>query len=167
MKPRTLPDIKRVNELVDYDKETGSFMWKVYRGGKAKAGTQAGSVRPDGYHAICIDLRSYKSSRLAWMIVTGEDPVEFDIDHINGDSSDNRFCNLRLATDHQNCANRKKRSDNKSGFKGVYQMGNKWAAQITAQNKRKHIGVFDTPEIAHAAYLNYASVMHGEFARAS
>jgi hypothetical protein len=165
MKPVKLPSIDRVKELVDYDKDSGQFTWKVYRGGKAKAGTLAGSVRADGYSAICIDLCSYKSSRLAWLLVTGEDPGEMDIDHINGDVADNRFFNLRLATESQNCCNRKKRSDNTSGFKGVYPMGKKWAAQIRANRKTKHLGVFETPELAHQAYINQANALHGEFAR--
>ncbi len=167
MKPIKLPSVDRVRELVEYDKETGSFTWKVYRGGKAKAGTPAGSVRADGYIAICIDLYSYKASRLSWLLVTGQDPGVLDIDHINGDVSDNRFCNLRLATEAQNCANRKKRSDNTSGFKGVYAMGKKWAAQVTAEKQKKHLGVFDTPELAHAAYISHAATMQGEFARAA
>jgi hypothetical protein len=167
MKPIPLPNIERINQLVDYNKEDGSFVWKIYRGGKAKVGTLAGSFRTDGYHAICIDCHSYKSSRLAWFIVTGEDPKEFDIDHINGDVADNRFCNLRIATESQNCSNRKKRSDNKSGFKGVYAMGKKWAAQVCANKQKKHLGVFETPELAYAAYINHANVMQGEFARAA
>ena len=167
MKPVSLPSIDRINQLVEYNKDDGSFVWKIYRGGKAKAGTPAGSFRADGYHAICIDYHSYKSSRLAWFIVTGEDPKEFDIDHINGDVADNRFCNLRIATESQNCSNRKKRSDNKSGFKGVHAMGKKWAAQVCANKQRKYLGVFDTPELAYAAYINHANVMQGEFARAA
>jgi hypothetical protein len=167
MKPIKLPSPDRVRELVKYDKETGAFTWKVYRGGKAKAGTPAGSIRCDGYRAICIDLYSFQASRLAWLLVTGQDPGTLDIDHINGDVSDNRFCNLRLATEAQNCANRKKRSDNTSGFKGVYAMGKKWAAQICAGSQKKYLGVFDTPELAHAAYISHAAVMHGEFARAA
>ncbi len=163
----TLPSIERVRELVEYDKETGAFTWKVYRGGKAKAGTTAGSYRADGYRAICIDLRSYQASRLAWLLVTGQDPGEMDIDHIDGNPSNNTFSNLRIATESQNCTNRKKRSDNKSGYKGVYAMGKKWAAQITANKKMMYLGVYDTPELAHQKYLEHATVLHGEFGRAA
>lgn len=167
MKPTKLPSIDRVRELVNYDKVSGLFTWKVYRGGKAKAGTIAGSVRADGYHAICIDLRSYQASRLAWLLVTEKDPDNMEIDHIDGNPLNNSFENLRLATEAQNAINRKLRSDNKSGFKGVYQMGKKWAAQIVADKKRIYLGVFSSPELAHAEYLKHASVMHGEFARAA
>ena len=167
MKPHTLPDINRVKELVDYDKDTGFFTWKVYRGGKAKAGTPAGSIRSDNYYAICIDLRSYQASRLAWLLVTGEDPGHMDIDHIDGNPSNNVFANLRIATESQNCTNRKRRSDNKSGYKGVYAMGKKWAAQITANKKMMYLGVYETPELAHQEYLKHAAVLHGEFGRAA
>lgn len=167
MKPHNLPSLERIKELVDYNQENGLFTWKVYRGGKAKAGTPAGSIRVDGYMAICIDKKSYFSSRIAWYLSTGIDPVNFDIDHIDGNKMNNRFSNLRLATESQNCSNRKRRADNTSGFKGVYRMGKKWAANITANKCKKHLGVFDTPEIAYAEYLKHASSMHGEFARSA
>ena len=93
--------------------------------------------------------------------------MNFDIDHIDGDKLNNKFENLRLATESQNCSNRKRKSNNSSGYKGVYRMGKKWAAQITANKCRKFLGVFDTPQNAYQEYLKHAAVMHGEFARAA
>lgn len=167
MKPKALPKIERVKELVDYDKDLGTFTWKTYRGGKAKAGTSAGHMAKNGYLIVCIDNNNCKASRLAWLLVTGQDPGEMDIDHIDGNPSNNTFANLRIATESQNCTNRKRRSDNKSGYKGVYAMRKKWAAQITANKKTMYLGVYDTPELAHQKYLEHAAILHGEFGRAA
>jgi hypothetical protein len=94
-------------------------------------------------------------------------PKEILIDHINGNSLDNRKQNLRLCTKIQNCQNQKIRSDNTSGFKGVYKPLNRntWCANITHSKKRIHLGVFKTKEEAAHAYNKAALKYHGEFAR--
>jgi len=165
MKPNKLPLLGRINELVSYDADSGVFTWKVDRGGKAKAGLAAGSLRADGYFALCLDGKSCVAARIAWFVATGSDPDLLDVDHIDGDKCNNRISNLRLASESQNCANRKRRSDNKSGFKGVYAMGKKWAASVTSNKKRVHLGLFETPELAYSAYVSVATVKHAEFAR--
>ena len=63
--------------------------------------------------------------------------------------------------------NKKRPSNNKSGFKGVCQVGDKWQAGIKHQGKSIHLGWHDTPEEAHAAYVAAASRIFGEFARAA
>jgi hypothetical protein len=60
----------------------------------------------------------YREHRLAWLYMTGEWPTH-EIDHINGDRVDNRFCNLREATASENRWNSRKRVNNTSGYKGV------------------------------------------------
>jgi len=94
-------------------------------------------------------------------------PSGFETDHINGDKLDNRKCNLRTATTAQNRCNRGKQIDNKSGYKGVVFVSkyNNWQASIKINGKRKHLGTFRTPELAHAAYCEAAPKVHKEFAR--
>jgi hypothetical protein len=90
------------------------------------------------------------------------------IDHINGRTLDNRRNgNLRLATSPQNCWNRQKPSNNKSGYKGVYwdKRGGCWIAQIRAAPKTRRLGSFGTPEEAAAVYQDAALILHGEFAK--
>jgi len=89
------------------------------------------------------------------------------VDHINGDTLDNRRENLRLATHAQNQQNRKVRSDSKSGYKGVWYRSDtgKWCAEIKANRKRYCLGSFGTPEDAYKAYCDAAKELHGEFAR--
>lgn len=90
-----------------------------------------------------------------------------DVDHINGNTLDNRRENLRLSTRSENNMNKGKQRNNKSGYKGVYfcKWTNRWAAQIVVNRKKKLIGRFDTPEEAHEAYKAAALELHGEFAR--
>jgi hypothetical protein len=62
-------------------------------------------------------------------------------------------------------ANRGHRVDNSSGFRGVYRKGEKWQAQIKVSKRTVHLGSFQSPEEAHAAYLAAARAHFGEFAR--
>ena len=90
------------------------------------------------------------------------------VDHKNRNGLDNRRFNLRPATPQQNAVNSGLRSDNKSGFKGVsYAVRHKkWLAKTSAKEDGKtiyyYIGLFDSPEEAHAAYLAKKAQIHGE-----
>ena len=88
-------------------------------------------------------------------------------DHINGNGLDNRRANLRLSTGSENGWNRGKQVNNTSGYKGVFQIGNrmKWRAQIRHLGKSIHLGTFDNREEAHAAYCEAVQCIAGEFAR--
>jgi hypothetical protein len=89
------------------------------------------------------------------------------IDHIDLDGLNNCKANLRVATIIQNTWNRRKTTANKSGFKGVCwnRACNKWQSQIKVEGKSKYLGLFDTADLAHAAYCDAAKLLHGDFAR--
>lgn len=90
------------------------------------------------------------------------------VDHINGNGLDNRRSNLRQADHFQNMANKRRYRNNTSGFKGVTRntgTGRPWRAAIRANNKRRHLGYYDTPELAARAYDTAAIALFGEFAR--
>lgn len=90
------------------------------------------------------------------------------VDHINGDGLDNRRANLRPASHGQNMANKRTYKNNTSGFKGVTRntgTGRPWRAAIRADNKRRHLGYFDTPQQAAHAYDLAAIQLFGEYAR--
>lgn len=90
-------------------------------------------------------------------------------DHINTDGStlDNRRKNLRIATNQEQQRNKRRQSNNTSGFKGVHlhAQSGKWRASIGVDGGYKSLGLFVTPEEAHAAYCAAAKKYHGEFAR--
>jgi len=90
------------------------------------------------------------------------------IDHINGNTLDNRKLNLRPCNNQENQWNRKINKNNKSGFKGVYQdkKSGRWRAVISINKKRTHLGSFADPKTAHAVYVESAKKYYGEFARA-
>lgn len=92
-----------------------------------------------------------------------------DVDHEDGDGLNNRRGNLRAATRAENSRNQRRRRNSRSGFKGVtwHKLGGRWAAQITANGKNHYLGLFDTPEAAHAAYVAASHTLHGQFARAA
>jgi len=140
----------RLRELLNYDRETGIFTWAITRRGCRK-GSVAGCKMKHGYIAIRLDDALYTAHRLAWLHVTGEWPAN-QIDHINRDRADNRFSNLRAVTNAENAQNQKARA-NKSGFTGVRKENSKWLAEIKINYKPIRIGLFETPEAAHEAYV--------------
>lgn len=149
-------------EALSYDRETGVFHWKVKRGIKGIG--IAGTPTYCGYVAICFDHKKYQAHRLAWLFEYGRFPSE-EIDHIDGNRSNNRIENLREASRTRNSYNSPARG--KSRFKGVYlhsQNGN-WIARIKEHRKTFHIGVFQSEEEAARAYDAEARRRQGEFAR--
>lgn len=159
---------ERLHSLLDYETETGLFRWRVRRN-KIQPGEIAGGRHPNkswrtGCHiSVGVDGKSYMAHRLAWFYVHGNWPQN-EIDHINGDGSDNRIANLRLATRSQNAMNTRCYRTNKSGFKGV-QLVHYWKASIFLNGREKYLGSFKTAEAAHDAYADAARKFFGEFAR--
>jgi len=155
-----------LREVVYYDPATGVFTWRNRRR-QMPAGSLAGTPNPDGYWYIKIDGKRYPAHRLAWLYVYGEWPSGF-LDHKDCNKENSCIENLRLASKSQNGANRRQCSHNTSGYKGVswHRQNNKWSAGTRVNGIRHHLGYFDTPEAAHAAYVDAAKRLHGEFARA-
>lgn len=100
-------------------------------------------------------------------LILGLESGSKKVDHINGDGLDNRRCNLRIATHRENIRNRRRNSNNTSGYKGVSWHGqcSKWTARIKTDVYYKSLGLFSTKEAAHAAYCAAAQKYHGSFAR--
>lgn len=158
----------RVRQLLDYDPLTGIFRWKDMPLGRRRLiGEIAGFPNQNGHWRIQIDGRTYQAHRVAWLYMTGVMPFE-EVDHENLNRSDNRWTNLRLATHAQNMSNTRARANSCSGIKGVTEYPNgKWKAQIQANGKGHYLGMHETAEAAHAAYVEAAQRLHGEFARAA
>jgi len=159
----------RVLELLRYDPETGHFYWRVDRPGRwnIKAGSLAGSIGKGGYRYIVIDRLSCQAHTLAWFYTHNKWP-DFQIDHRNLVHDDNRIDNLREASGTQQRANQRVRKDSSTGLKGVgLTRQGKYRAQIAKSGVQYHLGHYDTPEEASAAYAKAADRLFGEFARAA
>ena len=162
--PRPCPFLTqaRLKKICSYDPITGLFVWFPELERKQRRTYQHNR----GYLQVFIDGRLYLLHRLAWLYVHGAMPV-IGLDHENERKHDNRLANLRPATQSQNLQNTGRRKSNTSGFKGVswQKCAKKWAAYITVNYRRTHLGLFPTPELAHQAYCAAATKHHGAFAR--
>jgi hypothetical protein len=157
--------LERLKEALEYNPESGLFVWKVRTGMRVRIDDVAGAIS-HGYVLIRLDGTLHRAHRLAWLWMTGAQPEE--IDHINGCRSDNRWCNLRLATRTQNNGNSVVHKDKQKGVpKGVFwsAQNRKWLAQIQHRGKKQYLGYFSTVEAAHSAYLAAAKELFGEFVR--
>jgi hypothetical protein len=154
-------ELAYLRSLLDYSPETGLFVWRLSNSNVSPAGSLAGrSVNSDGYRQIVINRRFYKAHRLAWFYVHGVWPDQ--IDHINGDRTDNRLCNLRNVTSLLNTHNqRKPHCNNRSGFLGVSKRADgRFQAEIRVSGKKRYLGAFATAEQAGAAYVSAKRQMH-------
>lgn len=180
MTKKILPTPEQLRELLTYDPETGKLFWKERGRDKFKnnqshgawntkyAGREAfTAIGNHGYRTGSVNDKMYTAHRVIWAIFYGEWP-ENQIDHKNCLRTDNRICNLRVATQQENNRNLRKSRVNTSGYKGVswHDHTKKWVAGINLGNgKRLHLGLFQTAEDAHKAYCEAAKLYHGDFAR--
>lgn len=159
-------EVDELRRRIHYDPQTGLMVWKIKVAVRSNAGDLAlNYVNKRGYKTGSIMNKNYQAHRVAWAIYYGNWP-EGEIDHINGDPSDNRIDNLRLATRAENCRNTKIHSNNSCGLKGVYwhKVSLAWHATIYA-NERIYLGSFSTKEEAHEAYCKASEKYHGQFGR--
>lgn len=165
MKAKTLPPLRALHSTFICDHAAGKLFWLHGRRGTAR-GSEAGSLMKDGYSYVKLDGVRYPTHRVIWKMVTGFDPSE-EIDHINGEKSENGFSNLREASRCENSRNCKVPTANTSGFKGAsFNKGRrKWQAQISFGGKTLYLGLFDSVEMAHSAYCSAAVEYFGKFAR--
>jgi hypothetical protein len=152
-------------QVLDYDKENGCFYNKKTRGA-ALNGYTAGCKKANGYVYVGVFRRQILCHRLVWFVEHGVWPLMV-LDHIDGDKSNNRILNLRLATYSQNSINRKVMANSKTQLKGVWfnKKKNRYRACVRCDNKRIYLGSYRTPEEAHAAYVAKAAELHQEFMR--
>jgi hypothetical protein len=154
----------RLQEVLDYNPETGEFRRKVATSSRAKVGAVAGGLNIRGYWQISVDNEQYYAHRLAWLYMTGEWPDK-GVDHRNGVITDNRICNLREASNSQNGQN-SLYSRGCSRYRGVCwnKRKNKWLARIVVNGKQIFLGYFSIEELAAASYQEAQRKFH-PFAR--
>ena len=146
--------VEQLKKALFYDKNSGLFYRKL-NNDKVKQ-IPSGSISKNGYVTIRVMSKLYYAHRLAWLYSFGTFPNQH-IDHINNVRIDNRIDNLRDVSRYGNNQNLKKaQKNNKTNFLGVSFSGNKktpYRARICINGKQKQIGLFQSAEEAHLAYL--------------
>lgn len=159
-------------QLLDYDPDTGELTWlprdaamfgdSECNGGVRTAAWQTArwntrysgqpaftSIDSTGYRSGRILNITFRAHRVIWAIAHGYWPDV--IDHIDGDTTNNRLRNLRNVDTATNAVNTARPSNNTSGHVGVYRRFNKWVAQINHNGTTRRIGAYDTIGEAVAA----------------
>jgi hypothetical protein len=156
--------LTKEDALFLFDCIDGSLYWKNPTHGKAIKGSKAGFINNDGYYQISIYGKKFKEHQIVYLIKNGFIPKE--IDHINGNRTDNRIENLREVTRSQNMCNKTTNKLNTSGSKNVSWKAkiNKWQVAINFNGKRKYIGVFEDFEFAELVATEARNKYHGEYA---
>jgi hypothetical protein len=145
-----------IEEALHYDPATGHLTWRsrgVPKFDNKLAGKIAGTYHPSGYIQVRFGGKIYLAHRLAWRLAHGEWP-EFEIDHLNGDPSDNRLENLRVCTTAENRKNMPRRKNKTSKYTGVRKSRDKWSVVVDS----KYRGCFDDEDEAGA----YAAKLYAE-----
>lgn len=155
-----MPELSDIKSFLHYDLETGIFTW-IKHHFKNLVGKRAGRLNSAGYRQISINDKLYYEHQLAFLYVTGS--FVLNVDHKDLNKSNNKWENLRKATDTQNNVNIKVRKTNKLGIKGVRLLKGKFNASIRINGKVKSLGSFNTIEEASLAYNEKAKEIHGEF----
>ncbi len=146
----------RLKELLRYDPDTGAFVWLATNPPRrgVRVGHEAGALNPLGYRIIRVDGKQHHGHRLAWLYVHGAFPSQY-LDHVDGNPSNNAIGNLREASNRENQQNQAKHragklpgvTFNSVGLRRPYQ------ARMLVDGRSRSLGMYATPEEAHAAYL--------------
>jgi hypothetical protein len=153
--------------LFSYDPETGDLTRRVACGQRGRAGAIVGTLNePGGYLRVVVDASSYYVHCIIWKMMKGRDPAVM-VDHEDGNKLNNRWTNLRLATNGENICNSRLRRDNRSGVKGVIWEADRerWLAYITVNGRNTKIGRFESLAKAKGAIIAARIRLHGEFSR--
>jgi len=163
-------------QIFDYNEKNGELIWRTrtpdmfvateFRSAEwlcrkwnsTWAGKSAGGLRK-GYLRLRLKGRKYTAARIIWLMIHGQWP-KTQVDHRDGKRARNTLANLREATNAQNCQNRKKRSDNRSGYTGVHRDKSKWRAEICIKGKDIYLGSFESKDEAREVYLEAKAQYH-------
>ena len=162
---KELPTIEYLRQCLDYDPDTGAIYWTKKRPRShfktnqsfnswhtIHAGALIDSKDSFGYLRLNLRGKLIKAHRAAYALYYGQWP-EGEIDHIDGNRSNNSIYNLRVVTHHENGKNQRIPKHNSSGFVGVcwHKKASKWRAQVVINDRQIHLGLFDSMLDAVAA----------------
>lgn len=161
--------LEHIKEDMSYNPDTGEFWWKKQNPSKTRQmDAPVGIVNTCGYITVKYKKKQFLLHRLAFYFMSGTLP-EDNVDHINGDRRDNRWCNLREASCEENSQNRKTSKNSTTGLIGVKLAFSKsafpnrtkrYTACISFRQKRYYLGLFKTAKEAHLAYCKKKAELH-------
>lgn len=146
-----------------FEYKDGQLFRKVSRR-SYKSGDLVGNIEASGYVRTTLNGKRYSIHRIVYLMQHGYMPKE--IDHINGNKSDNRIENLREVSRSENNVNRGSFKQNKSGYKNVswHKLESKWQVQLKINKKAKHFGYFDDLELADLVATEARDKYFGKYA---
>jgi hypothetical protein len=161
-KPKCIPSQDYLQSILQY--KEGNLYWKIRPSQGTKIGDIAGSIS-GGYGQIYIHNCAYKVHRIIFMMFNGFMPKQ--IDHIDGNPSNNKIENLRETDYFTNNYNKKIMSNSKSGVKGVnwHKGAKKWRVEVCFNKKNQYLGLFEDIELAELVAIEAREKYHKEFAR--
>lgn len=153
---KPLPPLEELEKLFVYDPDKGLFTNKTTRTHSIK-GNRADFANGigNGYRRLNVKGERYLAHRVAWLLATGKDPSDQQVDHVDRVRNHNWISNLRLATHGQNQVN--------TVSKGWYKQGSSFIAQIKIDGNRIYLGSYKTSEEAFAAFQKKHIEVYGEF----
>jgi HNH endonuclease/AP2 domain len=161
---------EQAKELFSYNPEEGILRWRKWAGGCCRkdliAGYRKQTKGKPTYWVVMLKNKNHKVHQIIWVYMTGKWPDKF-IDHEDLDGTNNKWSNLRLASNGQNMMNGSLRSDNTTGVKGISwdQRRGNFRARLVVDGIEKYLGSFDDVEEAAKVRAEAAKKYHGEFAR--
>ena len=151
MKP--LPTQQELQERFYYDPDKGQLFRRLKTTGELKPVALQNYGKGNRPCGVKYKRQKWNLPRLIWRYMTGEDPGELQVDHINRDHTDNSWRNLRLVTNYQN-------SQNKNNLGVRKHHSGKWEARIAVNGDSIHLGMYECPLMAGIAYMDVRSVLH-------
>ncbi len=147
---------KLLRHFLKYDPDTGHFTWRVRTSNRIKVGDVAGTVNTHGYLQTRVNGKIYRNHRLVWLYVYGYFP-DGDIDHADGDRTNNRLSNLRECSRSQNLINKAIQDNNVTGVKGVCwdKAKKRWEAYAKQKGVKIRLGMYTNFEDAVSARKAY------------
>lgn len=137
---------EKVASMLDYDCESGFLIWKSNN----SIADNIKHIYNTGmdYLIVKYEGKSYYSHRIVWFLVTGEEPPAL-IDHEDGDGMNNLWYNLRDGTGGINQRNRRKSSNNTSGWSNIIRDRSGWKAILGYNNEVLFLGRYSSAETAN------------------